>query len=173
VTVPLPPLPALATGAVAVAGAAGVAALAATDAARYGIGLLLASLFSRVQGKQVLQHAIRGGIYDHILANPGIRFNHLRKDLGLSHGATAYHLQVLARNGLVRQRTAWSTRHYYTAGAPPPPALEAHDAILDFVRKNPGAGAAEVGRHLGLSRQLAHYHLRRLAAAGRMAAQRP
>ncbi|MCA1810994.1 MAG: winged helix-turn-helix transcriptional regulator, partial [Halobacteriales archaeon] len=167
------PLSSVAAAGGAVVGGIALLALAATDAARYGIGLLLASLFSRVQGRQVLQHAIRGGIYDHILANPGIRFNHLRKDLGLSHGATAHHLQVLERNGLVRQRTAWTTRHYYTAGAPPPAALEAHDAILDFVRKNPGAGAAEVGRHLGLSRQLAHYHLRRLAAAGRTAARRP
>jgi predicted transcriptional regulator len=169
VAAPLAPLPAVATGAVAVAGAAGVATLAATDAARYGLGLLAARLFSRVQGKQVLQQPIRGGIYDHIVANPGIRFNHLRQTLGLSHGATAYHLQVLEHNGLVRRRTAWTTRHYYPAvGAPPLPAPAADDAILDFVRKNPGAGPAEVARSLGLSRQLAHYHLRRLAASGRM-----
>ncbi|HUR60909.1 MAG TPA: winged helix-turn-helix transcriptional regulator [Candidatus Thermoplasmatota archaeon] len=171
VAAPLPPLPALATGAAVVAGAAGVASLAMTDAVRYGTGLLLSRLFSRVQGKQALQNPIRGGLHDHITANPGIRFNRLRKDLGLSHGATAYHLQVLERSGLVQRRSAWTTRHYYTVdGAPPLPAPAANDAILDFVRKNPGAGAAEVGRHLGLSRQLAHYHLRRLAAAGRMSA---
>lgn len=110
---------------VAAAAAAAVVGLASLEAARYGLGLAMASLFSRVQGKKVLQHAIRGGIHDHVQANPGIRFTQIRKDLGLSHGATAYHLRVLERNGLVRARTHWTARRYepVTGAQPGPPRL--------------------------------------------------
>jgi DNA-binding transcriptional ArsR family regulator len=45
-------------------------------------------------------------------------------------------------------------------------------AILDYVRQNPGAEAASAGRHLGLSRGVLLHHLRQLRISGHLRVQK-
>jgi len=167
--VPAPPAPVVAGAAASLV----VGLVMASEAARYGFALAAASLFARLRGKETLRHVVREGIYDHVRQNPGVRFVQLRRQLGLSHGAAAYHLRVLERNRLVRVRTVWTRRSYFPIDAPPPAASgPAHDVVLDALARRPGIRLADVAQELGLSRQLVHYHLRRLVQSGRVEAVR-
>ncbi|MEA3200370.1 MAG: hypothetical protein QOE90_1798 [Thermoplasmata archaeon] len=159
----------VAAAAVAVAAGASIAALARTDAGRVAGAVAMLPLYTRLAKSDVLQHEVRAGVYAHVLANPGARFGELRRDLGLSNGALVFHLKVLEREGYLSAHREWTRRRYYGTGRVPPaaPATVA-DAINGLLRSAPGLPLAEVARRLGVSRQLADYHLRRLERARRV-----
>lgn len=156
--------PALALGGVSLALAA---ALAATEAGRYAIGALAAGFYARFRRSDVLKHEVRAGVLERVRAAPGIRYEALRKEMGLANGSLAYHLRVLQREGYVVTRKEWTRRRFYATGAAPPPVPEAPDAIAAALRATAaGLTAGELAQRLGISRQLARYHLQRLARNG-------
>lgn len=157
----------------ALAGAGVVLALAIglTEAGRYGLGLLAATLYARFSKADTLRHEVRAGIHAHVEKHPGIRYEDLRRDLGLANGVLAYHLRVLARDGYVFSRAEWTRRRFYATGAPAPQARGAHDTVLRLLRGRPDQSAADVARALGMSRQLARYHLKALERAGSVQAR--
>lgn len=118
-------------------------------------------LFSRVQGRGVLAQETRRRIHAAIEADPGVRFTLLRRRLAVGVGTLSYHLSRLEAEGLVQRRRRGNRLEFYPPGQADigPPGLDAR--IADHLRRNPGAGPADVARALGVSRQSVHYHLRR------------
>lgn len=159
--------------AMGMAAGAGVAAVFVvalnTDAGRYLVGSTLVPLYSRIRKSDVLTHEVRAGIYEHVRAHPGIRYEDLRQAMGLANGSLAFHLQVLQREGFVVGETQWTRRRFYVNGAQRPPreAVSSAEATLrDLLAAEPSLSAGEVARRLGISRQLARYHLLRLQRGG-------
>lgn len=148
-----------------------IAAGAATDMGRFGIGAAAAGLYTRLARVDVLKHEVRAGVHAYVAAHPGVRYEDLRRELGLSNGALAFHLRVLERERYVVTRAEWTRRRFYAAGEPP--LVAAPDAATSVARAVTTAGAAtpkDVADALGISRQLARYHLRALERAGRVLA---
>ena len=161
-------LPRGAAAGAAVAVVAVTAVALATEAGRISLLAAATALYSRIARSQVLANEVRAGVHARIRERPGERFEALRRDLGLGSGTLSYHLRVLQREGYVSVRREWTSRRFYPSGAAPPAEpLLADAAILRALRAAPsGLTPLELARALGISRQLARYHLMALARSG-------
>lgn len=117
-TPPLPPgIPGLSLAAIILA-----AILVATSAAGRTsrgneaiAGTLLVPLFTRLRRDDVRNQYNRGRLIQFIRDNPGANFTQVRKDLGLSNGGCAYHLQVLERSGEIRRVAQGPSVRFYAS----------------------------------------------------------
>ena len=124
-----------------------------------------------------LEHPTRARIYDHLLVLPGDHFRSIVRHLGLSHGTATHHLGVLVKSGVVGIDRADGRARYYPKSAGSEADRNALYAkhwnyrgvqrrVLLVIRTMSAATAAAVAKSLGISRQLASYHLQQLADRG-------
>lgn len=124
-----------------------------------------------------LDHPTRIRIYNHLLTLPGDHFRSIVRTLSIGIGEGRHHLDVMLRNGLVRESKTNGRCRYYAEGQGP--ASERNDLfakhwgfrdlrlrVLFAVRNLGDAKPSGVARALGISRQLAAYHLRNLEELG-------
>ena len=115
----------------------------------------------------------RSRILEHLTRVPGNHFRAIARSLGVSRGTARYHLLVLTREGLVRsERIGGRCRYFAQRDVGQAPTNEFYRrywrrrdvrgrvwaAVLRLHDPRPSAVAAMIG----VSRQLAAYHLRRL-----------
>ena len=126
-----------------------------------------------------LDHPARRRIYEHLLILPGDHFRAIVRTLKLSIGVVRHHLGVLVRSGLVYEERAEGRVRYYPRGGPLASQLtklyrkhwkyrDLRFRVLLAVRATREAQPATIARVLGISRQLAAYHLSRLAKKGQI-----
>jgi len=171
------------TAGVAVAGATGLGGLgllgvAATEWGRYRFLLLGIPLFTRLKKLDILNQPTRFKIHGYVIGNPGANFALIKQELGLTNGQLAYHLQVLEKSGEIFSRTEGKYRRFYPRDRPVPknhPMLlsEVQQKILEVVRMHGGIGQKDIAALTGVSRQVASYHLMKLASAGLVTVERP
>jgi predicted transcriptional regulator len=124
-----------------------------------------------------LEHPTRVRIYRHLLLLPGDHFRSIVRSLGIAHGTASHHLAVLMRRGLVAADRGNGRCRYYPRGAGAEAERnqlyakhwtyrELRSRVLLATRNLRAARAAEVAHALGISRQLASYHLERLQKQG-------
>lgn len=139
------------------------------------LGLLV--LFVLRQEVTPLDHPTRRRIHDHLLRLPGDHFRSIVRTLGLSQGTAWYHLGILVDRGIVGVRKVDGRVRYFVRGASPDAerteVFLKHWAYRDLrgrvfrvVQEHPQLRSAEVAERLGISRQLAEYHLTRLRETG-------
>ncbi len=130
--------------------------------------------YSRATG---LGHPTRVRIYNHLLVLPGDHFRSIVRNLRIGVGEGRHHLDVMLRSGLVREDKANGRCRYYAEGQGPlsdrNELFAKHWGFRDlrlrvlFAVRNLGAAKpSEVARSLGISRQLAAYHLTNLEELG-------
>jgi predicted transcriptional regulator len=168
-----PLLPVLA---IALVGAA-LAGVANTEVGKYWfLKFLILPLYVKLSKKDVLNHFIRGQIYGYIKVNPGDNYTTIKRNLDLRNGTLTYHLDVLEREGLVKSQVRGSRRHYYTSDARMPddgtgfPAIKSD--IISRLGETPGITISDLASLLGVSRQLANYHVRGLIKEGYVRVER-
>lgn len=126
-----------------------------------------------------LDHPTRLRILRHLRMLPGDHFRSIVRHLDLSVGETRHHLHVLHRHGLVRELKGGGRSRYYPRDAESDAGrnelYERHWAYRDLrmrvhrrVCDLGTTSAKEVADGLGISRQLAWYHLQRLVASGHL-----
>lgn len=141
------------------------------------MALLLSVVALAYDRRPGLDHPTRQRIYEHLLRLPGDHFRSVVRSLHLGLGTARYHLGVLGRNGFVRSEKMNGWSRYYPIGRRAEPErnrlYEKHWRMRDLrlrvlqtVRRSKEAGPSEVARTLGISRQLAAYHLDRLTELG-------
>jgi predicted transcriptional regulator len=127
-----------------------------------------------------LKHPIRRRIYDHLVRLPGDHFRSVARSLNLAVGTARYHLDALAREGLVyKHDTNGRARYYVTGGEADVNRLYARHweyrdvrlRIHGTLRRLEKAQPATIAKVLGISRQLVSYHLAVLEKAGRVRRQ--
>jgi predicted transcriptional regulator len=127
-----------------------------------------------------LKHPIRQQIYDHLLRLPGDHFRSVARSLHLAVGTARYHLDALAREGIVSKHdTNGRARYYVNGGEADVNRLYARHweyrdvrpRIIGALRRLEKAQPATVAKALGISRQLASYHLGVLEKEGRVRRQ--
>jgi predicted transcriptional regulator len=143
-------------------------------------GLVVAPLFSRIEGASILENPVRQRIHEAIGQDPGLCMQAVRQRTGVAWGTAVYHLHRLERGGLVVSVRSGSSRRYFAANTPVS-RHRAHIAALGHptaqriahvVHANPGINQAGVCRQLGLLNPAASKHLGRLESLGLIATQR-
>jgi len=116
---------------------------------------------------------IRGAILYYVRVHPGDTYMDIKRNLVLNDGAVTYHLARLEKDRLVRSAIQGARKRYYPEGMRVPlenggELHEIQQRILRYVAQEPGMPVALLAEHLGVSGQLALYHLRKLAGAKRV-----
>ncbi len=147
------------------------AALAgATERGKVGLLSLFLPLYTRLRDDEVLDQFTRGQIYGHIRVHPGDTYTDIKRNLALNNGTLTYHLAVLEREGLVRAVNKGVHKLLYPIDVRPPEdgggLHELEQRLLRILREAPGTGVTDLAGVLGISRQLALYHLRLLSKQG-------
>ena len=124
-----------------------------------------------------LKHPVRRQIYDHLRLLPGDHFRSVARSLRLAVGTARYHLNALVQDGLIyKQGINGRARYYVSGGEAEMNRLYARHweyrdvrvRVLLTLKRMDGAQPAAIAKVLGISRQLASYHLRCLEKAGRV-----
>lgn len=127
---------------------------------------------------EALAHPTRRRIYDHLLRVPGDHFRSLTRALRLGLSTAQHHLDVLVSKGLVRRDSRSGRSRYYPSGSRvargpedrPHPSSEwdghPRTRVLEVLLEMGEARPTVIAKALGMSRQLATYHLDRLQALG-------
>ncbi len=148
----------------------------ARDPTWWSLGMSL-GLAAAYQEGGVLDHPTRRRIYDHLLCLPGDHFRSIVRSLRLGHGTARHHLGVLVNLGLVTGEKANGRVRYYARGAGSETERnelfmkhwqyrDLRMRVLLTARSRRAVRASSVARALGISRQLAAYHLERLENLG-------
>jgi predicted transcriptional regulator/uncharacterized membrane protein len=84
-----------------------------TEIGKFKLLIGLLPLYTRLNKDKILDHETRGMIRGYIIANPGVHFNYLKRELKLKNGSLAYHLKVLEQAEFVKiEREGMYTRLY-------------------------------------------------------------
>ncbi len=135
---------------------------------------LFAVGYSRAVG---LDHPTRVRIYNHLLVLPGDHFRSIVRNLRIGVGEGRHHLNVMLRSGLVRESKSNGRCRYYAEGqglvtdrnelfAKHWDYRDLRLRVLFAVRNLGDAKPSAVAKSLGISRQLAAYHLANLEELG-------
>lgn len=127
----------------------------------------------------VLVHASRRQIFEHLLRLPGDHFRSIARAMRMSVGSARHHLAVLVRSGLVYEEKAEGRCRYYPRGGVATTQImglyrkhwkyrDLRFRVLLAVHAVRAAQPSTVARTLGISRQLAAYHLARLEKQGKL-----
>jgi len=136
---------------------------------------ILAFLTPLIVRKDQESERTKGRILGFIEGNAGVHFSALRDGLGLANGVTAYHLQILEREGSVMSWRDGKLRRYAASTINPDdidriksPLVGTRLAILQILSHSGALGLSgkEIRSRLEISRQLLSHHLRVLNSNG-------
>ncbi len=133
------------------------------------------SAYSKLSKKDILNHEIRGLIRGYIIANPGDHYSSIKRNLDLNNGTLAYHLRVLEQNGLIKSMYDGIYKRYYPANvniSKLKKNISKQEEIFNIILDNPGITMEQIGRNIGVSRQVVNYHVKNLIRAGAISYQR-
>jgi len=158
-------------------GGGGATAYGLTDRGRsFLTRTLLLPLYVRMNPEKIRNQETRGMIRGYVRVHPGDTYTDIKRNLGLANGEAAYHLQVLEREGIIRSVTKGARHIYYPAGMPIPEngggLHEIQRRILEHVEGAPGMLIRDLASLLGISSQLALYHVRKLGEEGLVKSER-
>ncbi len=127
------------------------------------------SFYSKLSKKDILNHEIRGLIRGYIIANPGDHYSSIKRNLDLNNGTLAYHLRVLEQNGFVKSMFDGIYKRYYPANiniSKLKKNVSKQEEIFNIILEHPGVTMDQIGRLIGVSRQVVNYHVKNLIRAG-------
>jgi DNA-binding transcriptional ArsR family regulator len=127
------------------------------------------NLYSKLSKKDILNHEIRGLIRGYIIANPGDHYSSIKRNLDLNNGTLAYHLRVLEQNGFVKSMFDGIYKRYYPANiniSKLKKNVSKQEEIFNIILEHPGVTMEQIGRLIGVSRQVVNYHVKNLIRAG-------
>ncbi|MHA1745796.1 MAG: winged helix-turn-helix transcriptional regulator [Promethearchaeota archaeon] len=124
----------------------------------------------RLSMEQVLENETRGGIIDIILETPGVHFNQLLRQMSISAGTLAWHLDILETFKIIKKERVGQYLVYFSYLDANP--LENMDfklqksqttlEIVRLIRENPGIYQNQLAKKLKLNHKTVKYHLNKL-----------
>ena len=128
--------------------------------------ILLAPLYLRLPEPQLLNSSLRSSIYSCVQSNPGATFTEIRTQTGAAAGTVQHHLRVLERGGVLRRVRAGKFTRFYPATQRATRLSPPEERIARALSDVGPTSQAALGRMLGMSRQLVHYHVEHLEMRG-------
>lgn len=139
------------------------------------LGIPVMPLYQRLQRDAALDNPVRARLYEVVAKNPGITIQDAAERVGIARTTASYHLRILGREGLVVERPARKSVHYYRNDG----RLSDEDQlrlqalasdrtrhVAALLMQRPGLQRSELARALGLSIATVNWHLRPLAERG-------
>jgi predicted transcriptional regulator len=138
---------------------------------KYGLLVLFLPLYSRISKEKMLDQPTRHRIHGYIIGNPGAHFGLIKQDLGVPNGQLAHHLRQLTRAHLIYSRVDGTRKRFYPVDFPKPKSnqhylSDAQEKIFGVVEENSGITQKKVASSIGISRQVASYHLTKMEQNG-------
>jgi predicted transcriptional regulator len=133
------------------------------------------SIYSKLSKKDILNHEIRGLIRGYIIANPGDHYSSIKRNLDLNNGTLAYHLRVLEQSGFIKSMYDGIYKRYYPSNvniSKLKKNVSKQEEIFNIILEHPGVTMEEIGRMIGVSRQVVNYHVKNLIRVGVVSYQR-
>lgn len=164
-------LPATLPGGAALAATASVGSLAALAwATRRKWSWILLALYTRLRPQKLLESPVRAKVVALVKERPGITFGELQRRLGVGAGTLTHHARMLEKGGILFSSPDGQQRRFYHVGnGYVPPVGSVGERALDALAQGPKS-ATELASILGVSRQLLHYHVKKLVAQGKVQA---
>ncbi|MHA1896372.1 MAG: winged helix-turn-helix transcriptional regulator, partial [Promethearchaeota archaeon] len=128
----------------------------------------------RLSIEKVLENKNRKLIIDLIIDNPGIHFNELLRETGLSPGNLVWHLDILEEYKIIGKKNAGNYLIYFPYYMDNPISNIDFDlmkskttiAILNKIKETPGTYNNEIAKSLKLDHKTVKYHLDKLLEKG-------
>ncbi|UCE39138.1 MAG: right-handed parallel beta-helix repeat-containing protein [Thermoplasmata archaeon] len=141
------------------------------EVVKYGLLMLFLPLYSRIKKDKVLDQPTRYKILGYIIGNPGAHFGLIKHDLELGNGQLADHIRQLARAHLIYSKQDGLKKRFYPTGYPKAeigktPLSDIQEKIVGIIKRNSGISQKKVASKIGISRQVAGYHLAKLEREG-------
>jgi DNA-binding MarR family transcriptional regulator len=153
------------------------AAVGGTEVGRVALFMLLAvPVYKRkMKGKDDVE--TRGMVIGYVRVHPGDTFTDIKTNLGLHNGSATWHLMKLEKDGIIKSQIRGSRRLYFPANMPLPfedggDLHEIEKRMLHMVKSDPGMTVKVLAEELGVSSQLALYHMRKLSQKGLVSLER-
>ncbi|MFB6151154.1 MAG: winged helix-turn-helix transcriptional regulator [Haloarculaceae archaeon] len=115
---------------------------------------------------------VRGRLHDYVVANPGVHFSELRRELDIATGQAQHHLRKLTGDGEVVAEDVRGRTHYFEPGFDPwqrrAVALarrETTRALLIHLLDDGPLTAAEITDRLDVARSTVSWHVSSLVDA--------
>jgi biotin operon repressor len=165
------PLPMLFVfGFIGILGGLGASALF-VEAMKFGLLSLFLPLYSRIHKGNVLDQPTRYKILGYIIGNPGAHFGLIKHDLELGNGQLADHIKHLTNAHLIYSKEDGIKKRFYPVGYPKKeegghPFSALQEKILGIVKSNRGISQKKLAKEIGISRQVAGYHLTKMEKEG-------
>jgi parallel beta-helix repeat protein len=151
-------------------GAIGVGCIS-IEVVKYGLIALFLPLYSRIKKTKLLDQPTRERIYGYIIGNPGAHFGLIKDDLELGNGQLAYHLNHLKEAHMIYSREDGVKKRFYPADTPQPKGgipniSDIQEKIFGIIKDNSGIGQKKIASSMGISHQVAGYHLKIMERKG-------
>jgi len=135
-----------------------------TEVGKWGLLILFLPLYTRIKKEELLDQPTRYKIYGYIIGNPGAHFGLIKAELELGSGQLVYHLRQLQKANMIYSREDGVKKRFYPAHVPKPRRGIPHisdiqEKILGIIKNNSGISQKKVASSVGISRQVAGYHL--------------
>lgn len=120
----------------------------------------------------VFENEYRKKIINKILEEPGIHNNELLRQCNLQNGQLQWHLNVLLRYKIIKQKKVGQYNTFYPIITLAENSKEEQDfffkskttlKILDIIEKNPGITSSTIAKQLKLARSTLKYHIDKLS----------
>jgi predicted transcriptional regulator len=150
---------------VVIAIAATVTAFIGVEWLLYALAALLLPLYMKIKKSEVLDHFLRGRIYEYVRQYPGAHFRMIMTELKVSIGTLRYHLDVLEKSGLITSKRNGLLKRFFSTEKEEKPKKSMQPLqklILSILNKQPGLSADVISQNLNESAQVVKYHLREL-----------
>ncbi len=140
------------------------------------LGLILVPLYTKIKREKVMDHFVRGRIYEFICQNPGVNYSTIKAQFKLTNGTVTYHLSMLERQEFIRSKQDGIYKRYFSINWGPsaseiePMSLQL--IIAKCIRENPGLTQKEIAKKVHSSKQLVSYHIRRMKKEGQLDTRR-
>jgi parallel beta-helix repeat protein len=138
---------------------------------KYGLLSLFLPLYSRIKKEKLLDQPTRYKIHGYIIGNPGAHFGLIKQELGIPNGQVLYHLKRLMKAHLIYSKEDGIRKRFYPVGFPKQNTdrhyfTTIQEKILSIVKDNSGISQKKVASKMGISRQVAGYHLTKMEQQG-------
>jgi parallel beta-helix repeat protein len=160
----------IAVGFIGLLGGLGASALL-FEVMKYGLLTLFLPLYSRINKSNVLDQPTRYKILGYIIGNPGAHFGLIKHDLELGNGQLADHIRHLTKAHMVYAKEDGIKKRFYPVGYPKKedgthPFSVIHEKIFGIIKSNSGISQKKLASEMGISRQVAGYHLTKMENEG-------
>jgi predicted transcriptional regulator len=148
-----------------------------TEVGKYRFLMLFVPLYSRIKKEEVLDHFLRGRIFEFIRENPGEHYNIIKKELGLKNGSLAYHLNTLEKEDYIKSKRDGMYKRFYPKNmeVPAKPKMRlspVQQNIFDVIKISPKITQKDIAEALKISQQVVSYHVNQLIELGVLRSER-